>query len=138
MAVKKGLSTGAKVAIGAGAALAAAASAAGYYFYGAKDAAKRRAKAARWAKDMHADVMKHVKRAKALDEKVYKAIVAEAAKAYETVQGIDKKDLARAAAELKSSWAHVEKEWKRTTKQGVKAAKKVAKKVVAKKPTKKK
>lgn len=131
------MSTGAKVAIGAGAALAAAAGAAGYYFYGAKDSAKRRAKAAKWAKNLHADVMKHVKKAKELDEKAYKAMVAEAAKAYETVQGIDKKDLAKAAAELKSSWKHVEAEWKRATKKGVKAAKKTVKKVVAQKPAKK-
>jgi len=102
---KKGASKnmGAKVAVGVGLGLAAAAGAAGYYFYGAKDAAKHRAKTAKWAKGFEADVMKHVKKAKNMDEKAYRAIVAEVSKAYETVKGVDKKDLARAEAGKRSS-----------------------------------
>ncbi len=132
------MSTATKAGIGAGvAALAAAAAGAGYYFYGHKNATKNRAKAAKWAKGLHADVMKEVKKAKKLDEKAYKAIVAEATKAYGTVKGIDKADLARAANELKSSWKHVAAEVERATKSGVKTVKKAAKKVAPKKAVKK-
>ncbi len=132
------MSAATKAGIGAGvAALAAAAASAGYYFYGHKNANKNRAKAAKWAKDLHADVMKEVKKAKKLDEKAYKAIVAETAKAYATVKDIDKADLARAAGELKSSWEHVAKEVSRATKSGVKTAKKVVKKVAPKNAVKK-
>ncbi len=52
-----------KVALGVGLGLAAAAAAgAGYFFYGSKEAAKNRKKAAKWAQSLQADAMKKAKR----------------------------------------------------------------------------
>ena len=137
-----------KVALGVGLGLLAAAGAgAGYYFYGSKDASKNRKKAAKWANDMKADVVKNAKKLQKLDERAYKAIVDESMKAYASVKSIDKADLAAAASELKANWKNVEKEItrvaktetktaKKTIKKAVKTAVKTAKKVVAKKPAK--
>jgi O-acetyl-ADP-ribose deacetylase (regulator of RNase III) len=46
------------------------------------------------------------------------------------VKGVDKADLIRAGEELRSSWAHIEKEVKRATKKGKQVATKAAKKTV--------
>lgn len=131
MANSKSGVSGSKVIAGAGLALAAAAAAgAGYFFYGHKNGARHRAKAARWAKSLHADVLKKAKKIKDIDEKAFAAVVAEASKAYETVKGVDKKDLIAAGEELRASWAHIQKEISRTTKKGAKAVAGAKKKVV--------
>ncbi len=139
-----------KIALGVGAGVAGvAALAAGYYFFGATKAATNRKKAAKWATDLKADVVKHAKKMKAMDQKAYHAIVDEATKAYKTMKSIDAKDLAAAAAELKSNWDHLHAEVSRVAKKksvvakkavakAVKTVKKaVAKKVAVKKAVKK-
>ncbi len=131
---------GAKTAGIAGlAAAAAGAAAAGYYFYASKDAGKHRKIAAKWAGGLKADVLKKAKKLDKLDKKQLEMVIREAAAAYETVRGIDKEDLTKAANELKGNWEAVAKELqkgaKKATKKAVvasKSAKKAVKKVVAK------
>ena len=122
-----------KVGLGVGLGLAAAAaSAAGYYFYASKDAAKNRKKVSKWATDMKSDVMAKAKKMKKFDQRVYKTIVDESMKAYKSVKSVDPKDLALAAAELKSNWKNVEAEISRVAKKdGVKVKKAVKKAVVS-------
>jgi hypothetical protein len=122
-----------KVAVGVGLGLAAAAAAgAGYYFYGSKNAAGNRKKAARFATSLKADVVKKAKKLEKIDARAYHKVVDEAMKAYKSVKSIDQKDLASAAAELKSNWKHIEAEINRVGKKESKAAKGAVKKVVAK------
>ena len=128
-----------KVGLGVGLGLAAAAaSAAGYYFYASKDAAKNRKKVSKWATDMKSDVMAKAKKMKKFDQRVYKTIVDESMKAYKSVKSVDPKDLALAAAELKSNWKAVEAELNRVSGGAKSSVKKLAQKVgVSKAVTKK-
>ncbi len=120
---------GGKVALKVGAGLAAlAAAGAGYYFYGAKGAAKNRKQAAKWANEFKAKVVREAKKMKKLDQKVVHAIVAEATKAYQSVRSIDKNDLKQAATELRENWTEVKKEVERAGKSGARTAKKAASK----------
>jgi len=118
--------------VGAGIAVAAAAAAAGYYFYGSTDAKKHRKIAAKWANDMKKDVVREAKKLKSVDAKDIAAIVDSAAATYYGVQSINRKDLTRAAKELKANWEMVRKEAGHTAKRSVSAAKKTAKKAVSK------
>src|SRR5665213_4115924 len=100
MATKKKTSNGMLAAeIGAGALAAAAAAGAGYYFYASKDAKKNRKIAAKWADKLQKEVVREAKSLKTLDYATVAAIVDEASSAYKTVQGVDRKDLLRAAQE---------------------------------------
>ena len=91
-----------KVALGVGLSLAAVAAAgAGYFFYGSKDAAKNRKKTAAWSQKLHKEVLSKAKKLKKLDEKALRTIVDESTRAYEKVKSIDKKNLQKAAQELK-------------------------------------
>ncbi len=121
-----------KVALGVGlGAAAAAAIGAGYFFFGSKDAAKHRNKAAKWSQAMHKDAVAKAKKLKKLDEKAWKTIVDESMRAYDKVKTIDKADLAGAAKELKQNWKHVSAEINRVSAKEVKVVKKAAKKAVA-------
>lgn len=135
-----------KVAVGVGLGLAAAGAAlgAGYYFYGSKDAAGNRKKAAAWANKLHAEVMKNAKKIKKLDERAFKAIVDETMKAYQNVRSIDQADLQSAVAELKQNWKAVEREVNRVAKtekkiagKAVRKAVKTVKRIVPRAPAKK-
>ena len=128
-----------KVGLGVGLGLAAAAaSAAGYYFYASKDASKNRKKVSKWATDMKSDVMQKAKKLNKFDQRVYKTIVDESMKAYKSVKSVDPKDLALAAAELKSNWKAVEAELSRVSGSAKSGAKKLAQKAgVMKAPAKK-
>jgi len=121
-----------KVAVGVGLGLAAAGAAAGYYFYGSKNAAGNRKKAAHFATALKADVVKNAKKMQKVDARAYHKVVDEAMKAYKSVKSIDQKDLASAAAELKANWKNIEAEINRVSKKEGKIAKKAVKKVVAK------
>ncbi len=102
---KTGGMSGTEMGILAAATTAAAGmAAAGYYFYASKDAQKNRKIASKWAGDFKSEVVKQAKRVKDLDQKALLAIVSDAATKYESVKSIDKKDLARAAKELKTNW----------------------------------
>lgn len=130
--------------IGAGVLAAGAAAAAGYYFYGAKDAKKHRAAAAKWAKDMKKEVEKEARALKKIDRKAIASIVDKAAAAYEGARGVNDVDLRGAAMELKKNWQELQKEIlgapaKKTAakKAPAKAVKKAAPKKTAKKAAKK-
>ena len=131
-ATKKGQSnTAIALEVGAGVLAAAAAAGAGYYFYGDKKAKKHRQAASKWAKDMKAKVLKEAKALKKLDQKAIGVIVANTASAYETVRGVDKQDVKRAAAELKKNWKEIEREVSAVSKKAKPAVKKAVKKTVA-------
>ena len=89
----------------------AAAGAAGYYFYASANAKKHRKIATKWAGDLKEDVMKQ---AKAVGDKVDKQVIMNVvdgvARAYETVRGINRNDIQKAAGELKKNWDKLTKE----------------------------
>lgn len=119
-----------KVALGVGLGLAAAAAAgAGYYFYGSPKGSAHRKKAAKWAGDLKTDVIKKAKKMQKFDERAFKVIVDESAKAYERLKSVDEKDVRAAAAELKANWKNVEKELSRVAKKSGGVAKKTVKAV---------
>ncbi|MDR3572165.1 MAG: hypothetical protein P4L81_08365 [Candidatus Pacebacteria bacterium] len=89
------------------AAVAIAGLAAGYYFYASKDAGKHRKIATKWARELKSDVLKQTKKVKNVDKKTLSAIVDSAAKAYSGARGLDKKQIAQAAKELKANWDKV-------------------------------
>jgi uncharacterized membrane protein YfbV (UPF0208 family) len=84
--------------------IAVGAAAAGYYFYGSKNAARNRAQAAKWAKEMKGEVMRKVRTLPRIDEKTVTNLVNAAAASYEKVRSIRKADVARAAKELRDNW----------------------------------
>lgn len=91
-----------QVSIGAGA--LAAAVAAGYYFYASKNAPEHRRVAARWAGGLKKEALREVKRLKKLDRaQVMKAIDAASA-LYDGARSVDRKEVVRAAKELKNNW----------------------------------
>ncbi len=103
-----------KKAIGAGVLAATAAGvAAGYYFYASKNAKKHRKIAARWASDLKTDVIRQAKKVQHLDRKDVMAIVDTAARTYENVRDLNRKDIESAARELKDNWQEITKELKR-------------------------
>lgn len=133
--------------IGALAVGAAGAAAAGYYFYASKDAKQNRKVVRKWASEFKTEVVKKARAMKDIDQKALVAIIADAASKYEQVRSIDKKDLARAARELKTNWRAIVGEiqknvqgakktatvaTKKTVKNIEKTATKVAKKVAKK------
>ena len=83
---------------------AAAGAAAGYFFYAGKDAAKNRKVAAKWAGKLKTAVVKEAKTIGAIDRAAMMGIVDGVAKAYQGVRGLDRRDLQKAAAQLKESW----------------------------------
>ena len=89
----------------------AAAGAAGYYFYASTNAKKHRKIAAKWAGDLKEDV---IKQARVVGDKVDKQaimnVVDGVASAYETVRGINRNDIQKAAGELKKNWDKLTKE----------------------------
>jgi len=129
---KKGQSNTAIALEVAGGVLAVAAAAgAGYYFYGDKKAKKHRQAASKWVVGMKAKVVKEAKALKKLDQKAIGVIVENAASAYNNVRSVDKKDLQRAAMELKKNWKEIEREVSLVTKKAKPVAKKAVKKAVA-------
>ena len=129
MAVKKVMGVKrAQVAGIAGLAVAAAgAAAAGYYFYASKEAAQNRKIVKKWAQGLKKDVIAEAKKLEKLDKAALAKIVTEASSAYETVKGVDKKDLTKAGRELKANWKEVVNELQKGTKSAKKVVKSVAK-----------
>lgn len=141
MATAKKSNSGAVAAeIGAGLAAAGAAAAAGYYFYASKDAKKNRKLAAKWANDLKKDVVKEAKKLGDLTPATLATVIDGAASAYRSIENIDRKDLKRAADELKANWEMVKKEAKSISRgKAVKKAVATAKKAIAsRKPVAKK
>ena len=123
--------SGKKVAVGVGLGIAAAAAAgAGYFFFGSKQAAKHRAKAAGWSRKLHSEVVSKAKKLKKLDEKAIRTIVDQSTRAYEKVKSIDRSDLEGAAKELKANWKHISAELARVAKNDTKVVKGAARQAV--------
>lgn len=135
--VKKGMSALEAVELGAGMlAAVAAAGAAGYYFYGTKNAPQHRDAASKWAKGLKRDTLKQVKKLQKLDAKSVAEAIEKASATYRTMEGVSKKDVDAAVAELKQNWTKMKKELEPSTevKKAVKTATnaKAAKKAVTK------
>jgi gas vesicle protein len=126
--IKKGMSGGKKVAIGAGVATLAAVGAGAYYLLG-PDGKKNQKKALALVSKMKKEVISEAKKAKKLSGPIYNKAVDIVSKNYAKQYKAHEKDIKAIASKLKSEWKDVEKNIKTTTK---KVAKKV-KKVVAKK-----
>lgn len=106
------------------AAAGAAGAAAGYYFYASKNAKKNRATFGKWADDFKDDVVDQAKQIKNIDRTTLLGIVDGVTKAYEGVRGLDRKDLMKAADELKDNWQKLRMELKETGEAASKEAKK--------------
>jgi hypothetical protein len=134
--------TGKKTIAGVAATAAAAGAAAvGYYFYASKDAVKHRKIAVKWARDLKQDVATGVKKIKKIDRAAVAAVVDGVAKTYHGVRTLDRKEVERAARELKNNWEMVVKEFnkqpmvksvKKTVKKNVVVMKKSAAKTIKK------
>ena len=127
------------VEIGAGVlAAVATAGAAGYYFYGTKNAAAHRESASKWAKGLKRDTLKQVKKLQKLDAKSVAEAIEKASATYRQMEGVSKKDVDVAVAELKKNWTKMKKELEPSadvkkvvkTVTNPKTAKKAVKKVV--------
>jgi hypothetical protein len=125
------------------AAAGAGAAAAGYYFYTSKNAKKNREAVGKWAIDFKKDVVKQAKQIKNIDRSTLMGIVDGVTKAYEGVRGMDRKDLMKAANELKDNWQKLRvelqqtgvaasREARKTIKDNSASMKKTAKKVAKK------
>lgn len=113
---------------------AGAAAAAGYYFYASKDAGTHRKVATKWAGELKSDVVKRAKNLKNIDRKTMMGVVDTATKAYASARNLDRKELAKAAGELKMHWEKIAKELnasgKKVAHTAAKKVKSQAKKVV--------
>ncbi|MEZ4180015.1 MAG: hypothetical protein R3B41_00640 [Candidatus Doudnabacteria bacterium] len=127
-----------KQTIAVGASLAAiAAAAAGVYMLTGKNA-KNRKKLAKWANDMQKDIVKELKQGSKATKAHYNKVVENVAKEYKKLKKVDTAEVIAMAAELKSHWDAISKEFKSTASKVSKAvskspAKKTTKKKVAKK-----
>ncbi len=123
MATKK-MSTGSKVAVGAGILALATAGAAGAYLLYGKNGAKNRKKVKSWMLKAKAEVLEHLENAKDLSEDTYHNVVNAALKKYAVAEKAAPAEIAALQKELKSNWKHLKSE---ATK-GAKKAKVVIKK----------
>lgn len=104
--VKKGLSAGEIVSIGAG---VAAISAAAYVLFG-KDGKKNRKIIRGWAVKMKGEMIEKFENAKELTEPVYHEIIDNVSAKYAKLKNVDKAELANAIAEIKKHWKAIKKE----------------------------
>lgn len=109
--------------------VALGAAVAGYYFYASKNAQKHRKIAAKWAVAFKSDVLKAARKAQHLDRKTLQGIVSSVAKSYHNMKDVNRKELERAARELRSNWQSVAKEVGKGVSATKKTVKKTAKKV---------
>lgn len=91
--------------IAAGVAALAGALGCCYYLYGPKGA-KHRHQVKGWALKMKGEILNELENLKELNEKKYHEVVEKAAKHYEAVKKVNKKELAAVTKELKSHWKH--------------------------------
>lgn len=98
------MSTGSKVAVGAGILALAAAGAAGAYLLYGKDGAKNRKKVKSWMLKAKADVLEKLEQAKDLSEETYGSIVSAALKKYGEAQKAAPAEIAALQKELKQNW----------------------------------
>jgi hypothetical protein len=108
---KKGMSRGARTAVGVGAALAvAAAVAAGVHLMSGKRGVKNRAKMKGWALKARAEIRDQVEKLKTIDKEAYHAIVDGVTRRYRGVKNVDPEEIRAMTAELKGHWSNIHKQ----------------------------
>lgn len=106
--VKKGLSTGAVVGIGA---TVAALGAAAYILFG-PDGKKNKKAIKGWSIKMKGEIIEKLEQAKEITEPVYHKIIDEVSAKYAKAKNIDAKDVELAVAEVKKHWKAMVKDAK--------------------------
>jgi hypothetical protein len=122
------MSTGKKVAVGAGIAALAAAGIAGAYLLYGKNGAKNRKKVKSWMLKAQADVLEQLENLQDVSEKTYQDVVAAAVKKYSALHKAAPAEIAALSKELKGQWKHMKSEAMKGAKKAKSAVKKVAKK----------
>lgn len=125
---KKGISTGAMVAIGASVAALGAAS---YYFFG-PEGKKHQKNFKSWMVKMKADIVDKLQNAGEVTEAAYHKIVDSAAKMYEKTGKATKEEVAMYAEMLKKQWKHIAGGTKKKVSKEKSAPKKTVKKATKK------
>ena len=141
--LKKNKHIGAK--IGAGAVAAAALAVAGGYVLWENMGKERRAKVKVWAQKARKDAVAQLAQAKKMSEGEYKHIVDAAVERYGSLANVNKTELQKTAATLKSEWKRIQSQAKVIAAQmqkqhagaPAKKAAKSRKRVVAKRPARK-
>ena len=110
--VKKGLSGGEMVGIGA---TVAALGAAAYVLFG-PDGKKNKKAIKGWAIKMKGEIIEKLEEVKEVTEPVYHKIIDEVSSKYAKVKNIDQKDLKNTVAEVKKHWKSMVKDAKSKTK----------------------
>src|SRR5690242_395898 len=111
-----------KVAVEAGVGVLTAAALAGAAAYLLSSKSERR-KAKAWAMKARREVAKNVRMARRMTQKEYTRVVDKAMKRYGALHGVSSAELKKAAGELKTEWARIQRD-----------AKVMAKKMQAKRP----
>ena len=124
---KKGISTGSKVAIGAGLAALAAAAAGTYFLFGTKKGAKARKQIKGWTLKAKGEVLEKMEALQDINEKTYHKIIDEVKAGYKKVKNIDAKDLEVFGKEMKAHWKGIKAEIEKKAKGKAKVAKKAKK-----------
>ncbi len=104
----KKVTTGEKVAIGAGIAALAGLAAAGYFLYG-KDGAKNRKKIKSWMLKAKGEVLEGVEKMKDVTEAEYAMILEKVGAKYKAVKNIDPAEVEAMVKELRGHWKSIKK-----------------------------
>ncbi len=102
-----------KKMLGAGIVLAAIA-AAGTYFLTGKRGEKNREKIAAWTLKMKGEVLEKMKGLKEMNKENFDALVDEVGARYERVERVSAAEMKHLKAEVKSAWAHISKQLKKS------------------------
>ena len=118
------MSTGGKVAIGAGVAALAAAVAGTYFLFGTKKGAKTRKQIKGWSLKAKGEVLEKMEALQDINEKTYHKIVDEVKAGYKKIKSIDAKDVEAFGKEMKAHWKGIGMEVKKRAKGKTKTARK--------------
>ena len=118
------MSTGKKVAIGAGLAALAAAAAGTYFLFGTKKGAKARKQIKGWMLKAKGEILEKMEELQEINEKVYNKIVDEVQAGSKKVKNIDAKDVEAFGKEMKAHWKGIGMEVKKRAKGKTKTARK--------------
>ncbi len=102
--MKEKSKTSHKAAISIAAGLVTAAAAGAYFLYGSKNAKKYRSNVKSWMFKAKGEILSELEKLENVSEEQYHAIVTAVTKKYETLSGIDKKDVALFLADIKKQW----------------------------------
>lgn len=126
--MQKKMSTGGKVAVGAGLAALAVAAAGTYFLFGTKKGAKARKQIKGWTLKAKGEVLEKMEVLQDINEKAYNKIVDEVKAGYKKVKNIDAKDVEAFGKEMKSHWKGIKAEVEKKAKGKTKITKKAKKK----------